>query len=168
MEPLVRLLDRLHAAGVEAALGGSGLLYAHGLVAQVNDWDLTTDAAPDQVREALAGLPYADKTGGREFATRARLVVQTDGREIDLICQAAMRTDGGITRFPTIITGEFQGIPLGSMEVWAAFYWLMGRMPKAELALAHLRRHGADGARLARMLREPLPAALRAALEALQ
>lgn len=168
MEPLLGLLERLRQAGVEAALGGSGLLYAHGLVDRVNDWDLTTDAPPDRVLPALVGLTVEDRTGGHDFVTRARLVVLFGEQEIDLICQGAIRTEAGVTQIPTFVAGDYQGIPLGSMEVWAAFYWLMGRMPKAGLALEHLRRHGADPARLARILREPLPSELRAQLDALQ
>lgn len=168
MEPLRQVLHRLKAAGIEAAVGGSGLLFPHGLVDRVNDWDLTTDAEPHAVRAALAGLTYLDRTGGSGYVTRARLVVQMGGEEIDLICQGGVETEVGVTRFPTFIAGEYQGIPLGSMEVWAAFYWLIGRRPKAELALGWLERNGAHPARLQRVLQEPLPSELRGRLEALR
>lgn len=168
IEPLRQVLERLHAAGVEAALGGSGLLFAHGLVEQVHDWDLTTDAAPERVAESLTGLRYEDRTGNHGFETKARLVVHLDGQEIDVICRFAIRTEAGVAHLPTYVTGQYQGLPLGAVEVWAAAYWLMGRTQKAELALGHLEAHGADPARLERVLKEPLPGELRARLEALQ
>lgn len=167
-EPLIRLLERLQAAGIEAAVGGSGLLFPLGLVGKVNDWDLTTDGAPEQVRAALDGLSWEDRTGGFDYATAGRFVVFAGDMEIDLICRFAVAGEAGVVRLPTLVTGHWQGIPLGSLEVWAAAYWLIGRTQKAELALGHLRRHGADPVRLERMLQEPLPATLRAELESLR
>lgn len=168
IEPLRSLLRRLEDASIEAALGGSGLLHALGLVERVNDWDLTTDAAPDLVRAALEGLPWEDRTGGQGYETAGRFVIQAGEHEIDLICRFAIAGEQGVCRLPTIVTGHWQGLPQGSLEVWAAAYWIMERTPKAELALGHLRRTGADPARLARMLQEPLPAPLRTALEGLR
>ncbi len=163
IEPLRQVLDRLKAHDITAALGGSGLLHAHGLVDRVNDWDLTTDAAPATVAAALDGLSYEDRTGGGNYRTAGRFVIHADGLEIDLICGFAVNG----CALPTLVTGEWQGIPLGSLEVWAAAYWLIDRPAKAELVLAHLHRHGTNRERLQRVMREPLPLLLRVALEEL-
>src|SRR5262245_59362199 len=55
---LAGTVGRLETAGVQVALGGSGLLAALGLADRVRDWDLTTDAPYERVTEALAGVPY--------------------------------------------------------------------------------------------------------------
>lgn len=168
LAPLRDLLHRLEGAGIEAALGGSGLLYPLGLVERVNDWDLTTDANPDLVRAALESLPWEDRTGGHDYATAGRFVIHAGTDEIDLICRFAVAGEGGVCHLPTIVTGHWQGVPLGALEVWAAAYWLIGRPQKAEFVLTHLRRTGADPVRLSRILQEPLPAPLRTELEALR
>lgn len=166
--PLRQLLGRLNAAGITAAVGGSGLLFPLGLVDKVRDWDLTTDADPAQVRRALEGLSWEDRTGNHGFETAGRFVVRQDGEELDVISRMAIRTESGVVYMPTYVTGQWDGIPLGSLEVWAAAYWVMGRTEKADLALGYLRRHGADRVRLECVLQEPLPTALREQLEALR
>jgi len=163
MEPLRGLLARLQTAGVTAALGGSGLLFAHGLVDRVNDWDLTTNSPPDLVRAALTGLTWEDRTGGGNYQTGGRFVVLIDGMEIDIMARLAV---SGCS-LPSIVAGEWQGVPLDSLEVWAAVYWLIGRPAKAGLILEHLRKHGASRERLRLVLRLPLPLDLRIALEEL-
>ena len=44
-EPLEAVAERLRAAGIPYALGGSSMLHAIGLESRVGDWDLTTDVA---------------------------------------------------------------------------------------------------------------------------
>ncbi len=65
----------LQAHGAVAAVGGSGLLAALGLVDSVRDWDVTTDAATETVEAALAGVAGAAVTtasaGEAGYATRA-------------------------------------------------------------------------------------------------
>lgn len=110
IDPLRDLLRRLQAARIEAALGGSGLLYALGLAERISDWDLTTDAEPGAVRMALTGFSWEDRTGGQNFESAGRYVVHVDGEELDLISRSALRSEAGITRLPTIITGWWQGL----------------------------------------------------------
>lgn len=165
VEPVVTVVRRLQTAGVEVALGGSGLLAAHGLVDRVRDWDLTTDAPATLVEPLMQGLDYVDGTDPVRFRTERRLVVRAGGIDVDLICRFAIQGELGTCRMPTLVTGEWQGLPLGSLEVWAAAYWMMGRRPKAELVLAHLAAAGADAGRLERVLAEPLPPDLRERLE---
>jgi len=56
LEPLAAVAERLGAAGIPYTLGGSALLHAIGLADRVGDWDLTTDAAVDDVERALHDL----------------------------------------------------------------------------------------------------------------
>jgi len=50
------VVDALQARGAVAAVGGSGLLAALGLVDSVRDWDVTTDAETQTVEAALVGV----------------------------------------------------------------------------------------------------------------
>src|SRR5262245_2371184 len=54
--PLLDAVRRLEGAGLVVALGGSGLLAALGLESEARDWDLTTDAMPDDVAARFAGI----------------------------------------------------------------------------------------------------------------
>jgi len=61
-----QVVTALQDHGADAALGGSGLLAALGLVDAVRDWDVTTDADPAVVEAALQsiGATYDIQTGG--------------------------------------------------------------------------------------------------------
>ena len=55
-----RVIGSLEESGIEAAIGGSGLLAALGLTEEVRDWDVTTDGPVSTVEVALGrvGFPY--------------------------------------------------------------------------------------------------------------
>ena len=161
LAPLVARVERLESSGIVVALGGSGLLAALGLADIVRDWDLTTDAALETVREALAGERTAHH-GSDELHADQKLVL--DDEAIEIIIGFAFHVEGGVVRIPTVVTGRWQGIPLGSPEGWAVAYELLGRPRKSETLLAHLAAVGADAQSIARLLREPLPGAIAARL----
>lgn len=163
IEPLRLVLDRLAGAGIQAALGGSGLLHSLGLVDAVRDWDLTTDATLPEISAALgADIPWhPSPTGDQGYATVNRINITPNGADIDMMIRFAVHCEGGVVRFPTIVMGQFQGIPVGSPEVWAVAYQLIGRPAKAELLHDYLRRHGARSDVRAQLLAEPLPEAAR-------
>jgi len=163
-EPLAEVVGRLEDQGLVCALGGSGLLAALGLVDEVGDWDLTTDAGGDEVAAALAGRAF-ERFGASGVHADSKLVL--DGGVIEVISRFAMRSGADIVRLPTIVAGRWRGVPLGSPEVWAVAYHLLGREARTRTVLAHLDRAGADPAALARLLGEPLPPSLRTRLEAL-
>lgn len=113
-----------------AALGGSGLLAALGLTGHVRDWDVTTDAGPHAVQDALAaaGIPCTPQpSGDGPYATRAKLRVDGGDNDIDLIVGFAIRTQGGIHHLPVRVTGHWRGLPLADPAVWAHAYHLIGR-----------------------------------------
>ncbi|MDF2628074.1 MAG: hypothetical protein K0R39_1905 [Symbiobacteriaceae bacterium] len=166
IEPLRLVVERLTSAGIQAALGGSGLLYSLGLVEAVRDWDLTTDAALAEVAGALkADIPWAPSpTGDQGYATVNRINITPSGADIDMMIRFAVHSEGGVVTFPTIVTGHFRGIPVGSPEVWAVAYELIGRPAKATLLHDYLRRKGAQSDVAAKMLAQPLPEAVRRAV----
>jgi hypothetical protein len=158
LEILTSLVAALERSGVRCVLGGSGLLAALGLADAVADWDLTTDAALDQVLDATRDLP-------RELmgpnGIHADQKVRLEAGRVELIVRFAIVSDGGTVRLPSLVHGAWRGVPVGSPEVWAAAYRLMGRPAKWKLLRDWLREHGADRGIVARLIEEPLPADLR-------
>lgn len=160
------VLQRFHDHGLVAALGGSGLLYSLGLVDSVRDWDLTTDEPLDAVTRALEGLNWsASAHGDGSYGTEYRLSVREGDVEIDLIGAFTVRTDEGLCHLPTIPAATWEGIPVGSPEVWAVAYWLIGRQAKGEMLSAYLRRRGANPQTVKELLVRPLPASIRTEVE---
>jgi hypothetical protein len=163
-EALAEASRRLAAAGVPHALGASGLLFAHGLVDHVGDWDVTVEADRAGVEPLFADLGprYVGSSG---VHADSKLILH-DG-VVELILRFAFVVPGGIVRIPTIVDGEWRGIPLGALEAWAAAYALLERPAKTELVFARLAERGARADALDIVLAQPLPDALRARLTAL-
>ena len=164
LEPLHRALARLASAGVPHALGGSGLLASLGLVDRVNDWDVTCEAELDALAALFSGEPH-ERFGNSGCHADHKL--NLEGGAIELISRFAFFVPGGIVRIPTIVSGEWNGVPVGSPEGWAIAYALMGslegsqrRIERADTLFAHLAARGADAAAIDLLLAEPLPADL--------
>ena len=159
-----RIVERLERAGIECALGGSGLLAALGLADTVRDWDLTTDAPRPAVEAALAGLEW-ENAGSDELHADEKLMFPR--LELEIIRGFAFFTPLGVVRLPTIVTRRWAGLPIGSAECWAAAYHLLGRERKRDDLLGWLERSGANRAARDVLLAQPLPPSLAAALRAL-
>jgi hypothetical protein len=174
LEPLRETLGTLAAAGVPHALGASGLCAALGLVDRVNDWDVTCDADLATLERLFAGRHSA--SFGNSGCHADHKLNLRDG-EIELIARFAFFVPGGLVRIPTIVTREWNGVPVGSPETWAVAYALMGefddeadrerRRGRAEALFGWLATHGADPLAVRTLLAEPLPAPLAARLAAL-
>lgn len=164
LEPLRALVERLEHAGIRCALGGSGLLAALGLARTAGDWDLTTDEDPRRVRSTLARLAFRWKGSD---ALHADQKFQLADEQIELIVGFAFHTAAGVVRIPTLVSGRWRGVPIGSPECWLVAYRLMRRGAKARALLEHLRRHGADRDVRSRLATEPLPARVSAELASL-
>lgn len=159
---LLPVVEQLQRHGVVVALGGSGLLQSLGLAEGVRDWDLTSDAHWERVEQALAGLAWRQAPcGDGPFASRYRIAMMAGDKEVDLMGAFAIRTEAGVVALPTVVCSEWQGVPVGSPEVWAVAYRLMGRHAKADLLSGWLRENGARAEVVDRLLREPLPPELR-------
>ena len=164
LPPLLDVVARLEALGIPCALGGSGLLAALGLADRVGDWDLTTDATVEEMLPAARGLAW-ERAGSDALHADAKLMFPE--LDIEVIARFAFHVPGGVVRIPTVVTGRWRGVPLGSPEGWAVAYDLLGRAGKRDRLLAHLRAHGHDAA-VVRVLRaQPLPPGIAAALAAL-
>ena len=164
IEPLHEMVARLEGAGLVCALGGSGMLAAFGLVESVRDWDVTTDAPLDRVHDLFRDLE-PDLYGSSGIHADHKLVLRNG--EIEVIVGFAMHGERGVIHLPTIVTESWRGVPLGSPEVWAVAYTLLGREEKATMLFEWMGRSGADRAAIARITAEPLDASLQRRLTAL-
>ena len=165
LEPLLELVARLEAEGIRCALGGSGLLAALGLTETVHDWDLTVDASVEQLVPFAGGWPF-ETAGSSGVHADAKLMFPA--HSIEIIARFAFHGPRGAIRIPTVVTGRWRGVPLGSPEAWLSAYHLLERPAKRDLLLGHLLAHGHDQAVVERLLAEPLPAGLAGMLAALR
>ena len=164
MEPLLEVHRRLEEAGIAHALGASALLHAHGLEDHVGDWDINTDADHDVLDPLFADLsPVHFGSSGIHADSK----LQMFGASVELIVRMAIVAEGKVVRIPTLPRTTWNGVPVGSREAWAVSYALLGRHEKSERLFRALEQDGANAADVARMLEEPLPAALAARLRAL-
>jgi len=154
LEPLLEIVARLEREGIVCALGGSGLLAALELADTVRDWDLTAEAPLERLLPIAHGWHY-QTAGSDDLHADAKLMFP--GRAVEVIAQFAFRVPGGAVRIPTVVTGRWRGVPLGSPEAWAVAYDLLDRPAKRDLLLGHLRARGHDPAVVERLLAEPLP-----------
>jgi len=157
IEPLLVLVARFEAEGIRCALGGSGLLAALGLTETVHDWDLTVDAPLDQLVPLAGGWPF-ETAGSSGVHADAKLMFP--GHSIEVIARFAFHGPGGVIRIPTVVTGRWRGVPLGSPEAWLAAYHLLERPAKRDLLLGHLRAHGHNSGVVGTLRAEPLPGEL--------
>jgi hypothetical protein len=174
IEPLRRITELLDAAGIEWGVGASGLLASLGLVDRVNDWDVQVEAEPDVVRALFTGLSYEFHGHGGCHADWKLAFAQ---QRTEVIPRFAFFAPAGIVHVRLSVSRHWRGLPIASPEGWACAYWLMGefdvpalrarRAARAEMLFAHLERVGADPARTAAMLAEPLPEPLAIRLRAL-
>jgi hypothetical protein len=126
----------LRAHGAEAAIGGSGLLAALGLVEQVRDWDVTTDTDTGVVERALrsTGLPYRRSTAGDgPYRSRARVIVAADEHDVDVLVAFAVQDGDRVVPLPTRVTRTWRGLPIADPLVWRDAYRLLGRTERAVL-----------------------------------
>lgn len=135
-----QVVSALEAGGLTAALGGSGLLVALGLVTTAADWDVTVDDDPDAVRRALraAGLNVtAAPAGDGRFGTRARFVLEEPSERVEVLVAFAVRVGGRRVAIPTRVSQTWRGLPIGDPSAWAVAYRLLGRIREADLLEAY-------------------------------
>jgi hypothetical protein len=158
---LVAVTQTLDQSGIRYSLGGSGLMLSLGLSDTVGDWDVMVDAPKDQVMKALQHEQVAEiMSGDYPFGTDYKLVVQSDAPQVEIIGGLSIYTDEGLCRLPSIPSAMWNGIQVGSPEVWYVAYALMNRSAKAAILLSYLKEVGANKDILIRLMNEPLPEAI--------
>lgn len=168
LDTLHTVVTRLERAGVDYAIGGSGMLLGLGLTETVRDWDLMTEAPEAQVRAALSDLEVtADRGASELYGSGSKLTVEGLEPEVEIIVGFAIRSEQGICRLPAWSGGVRRGLRIASPEVWFAAYALMGRTEKAALLENYLLERGANAAAVAGLREEPLPQELAQRLDRL-
>ena len=171
IEPLREILATLERAGLPHAIGASGLLMALGLVDQVNDWDVTVEADVESLAATVSGRAFTrhGNSGGH-----ADHKLTFDAEKVELIARFAFFVPGGVVRIPTVVTGTWNGLPIGSPAAWAAAYAIMAeqendarRAERADLLFEWLEHSGARDPALDLILAEPLPPAISERLQAI-
>jgi hypothetical protein len=155
---LSALTKKLEQSGVSYSLGGSGLLVSLGLTNAVGDWDVVTDAPKDKVLAALENYEVEDLAcGDHPFGTEFKLVIRQMEPPVEIIGGLAIHSAKGLCRLPATAVSLWNGIQMGSPEVWYVAYALMNRGAKADLLLAYLKEVGVNR-QMIDMLRElPIP-----------
>lgn len=128
----------LSERGIHHALGGSGLMNLLGIELQVHDWDITVDYPEELVKTAISPYEYHRKESKAPFESAYAYRVTVGTSDIDLIGSFAIRVGSVILECATIVTGEYQGIPLGSLEEWEKMYVAMGEEKKVGQIRTHL------------------------------
>lgn len=155
---LLAVTERLQHEGIPYALGGSGLLHSLGLTAAVRDWDIMTDAPKEQVMKALENLTVQEaRSGDYPFGSKYKLVVQSENPQVEILGSFSIHSDKGLCQLPAVPVSLWQGIHVGSPEVWYVAYALMNRKDKSDLLLHYLKEKEANKEILQRLVNEPLP-----------
>ena len=171
VEPLREVLATIERAGLAHAVGASGLLMALGLVDHVNDWDVTVDADVDTLAATVSGRTFTrhGNSGGH-----ADHKLTFEAEKIELIAHFAFYVKDGVVRIPTVVTGTWNGLPIGSPAAWAAAYAIMAeqendarRAERAELLFDWLALSPQPDPGLDLILAEPLPPAIAERLRAI-
>jgi DNA-3-methyladenine glycosylase I len=159
---LARIGRALEAAGILWAVGGSAMLYRHGIVDDFHDLDLVVGAQDAQKADAVLSAlgTVQEKAPSDTFASDFYRSYEIEGVEVDAMAGMVIISDGRPCRYlfdEDSITGRWPvngvHIPLAALEDWYILYLLMGRAEKAERIRGHLERHGVwHPALLARML----------------
>lgn len=134
LESVQRVVAVFTQRGWPVAVGGSAVLAWLGLVDVVRDWDVTVDAEPDDVEQALlrAGFNAEDATSSEPpFATRRRLTLTLPDHELDVLVGLALHEGGAVVRIPVRAVATWNGLPIAHPEDWELAYRLMGRTDRA-------------------------------------
>lgn len=151
LNDLIIFTEALGEFGIDYALGGSGLMYSLNLIDNVSDWDITTDCSQEEIIKALDNFEWNQAScGDYPFASKYR--INLPKHNIEIIGKHAIYTNEGICNLPTIFTSSWNGIKIGSPEVWFVAYTLMGRHHKASLLYNYIKSNGADAIVLNKLL----------------
>ena len=125
----------LTRAGIEHALGGSGLMHLLGIDVDVHDWDITTDAPEARVRAVVEGFAHRRLGPAGPFRSRFAYKLSVGGSSVDVIGGFAVHDGHGVVECRTIVTGYSGAIPLGSASEWEKIYRALGEAAKADALL---------------------------------
>lgn len=130
-ESLEAVVSRLRSNGIDFVIGGSGMMNLLGAQDRFDDWDVMTDAAPEKVRAALAGLTFSEPAPQAPFDSDAFFEVTIGEEKVDVICGFSLVVEGEKVRFPALVASVRQGLPLADPRTWTRIYEALGQDEKA-------------------------------------
>lgn len=146
LEPVRTIVAEFARRGWPVAVGGSAVLAWLSLVDTVRDWDVTVEADPDDVEQALlhAGFRAENRTSREApFATLRRLTLTVPhpaapDYEIDVLVGFALRDGHTVVPIPVRAVATWNDLPIAHPSDWELAYRLMGRTDRAETLRASL------------------------------
>lgn len=133
LDDLIEFSNALSRAGVNHALGGSGLMRLAGIAVLVHDWDITTRARESQVTPVLVQYHHQRLPQIMPYCSRWAYRITVGGSDIDLIGDFAVTDGEEIVSCDTVVTGNRHGVPLGSLSEWEKVYRALGHAAKVAL-----------------------------------
>lgn len=132
---IVEMQQKFAARGMHSVVGGSAVLASLGLVEDVQDWDLLTDAAPAVVQEVLEALEcrYERLGPAGVFRSAGLFRVSAEDHTIDIISRFTIETPEGMVHIPARAGDQWQGLVLARPQEWELAYRLMGRTQRVDL-----------------------------------
>lgn len=134
LECLHLIVQIFKAKNIHFTLGGSTLLYAHNLITEFHDWDLTVEALLKEVLSVINGFNYILTPSNEIFKSQYLIKVSFEDCEFDIIDYfAILKKVGTIHQVPVIVNGAWIDVPLSDLQEWKIAYDLMGRQKYADL-----------------------------------
>jgi hypothetical protein len=130
-------------------LGGSGLLWAHGLDVRVGDVDLVARVQDRAAVEALPWWRQTTTTPTELMRSAWKAALDVDGVVVDVIGGLAWRDGDRVVAMPFRAEGEWEGVALAPLAHWLLLYERY--KPERALQLAPLVADGVRAAALAEL-----------------
>lgn len=140
---LAKVAAEMNARQLQWAVGGSTLLYFHGIVERFNDIDLMLalkDAAAAKAALLAMGAVEKPAVKSDRFRTVCYEKFTLERLDIDLMAGFTILKDGRAYAFPlssqtieNVAVAGGEPVPLQALRVWRKCYALMDRPEKAKL-----------------------------------
>lgn len=147
LHTLVKIARIFNEKGYTWAIGGSCMMYLHGIVDSFQDIDIMVSMADaESSKQELLKLGLLEKSTPGIYATKHFYEFVIDNVDIDVMAGFAIIKDNvpydcSFVKENIDMIKVIDGvdIPLESLEKWAIYYHLMGRDNKANLIKTYMK-----------------------------
>lgn len=146
LETLVKIAKIINERGYTWAIGGSCMMYLHGIVDSFHDIDIMVSIEDaESSKQELLKLGTLEKSTPGMYATKHFYEFVIDNVDIDVMAGFAIIKDNMLydcsfikENIDMIKVIDGVDIPLESLEKWKRYYYLMGRENKVNLIKHYL------------------------------